>query len=297
MPRAKRNPADAAMTVRVVEPVFFPDLSERRALKLASVHRYVARAHFGSWLARTGRPDFTRLVGIFTPLVHVEFAVTDLALDTTTKLRIAGQSRLARVLDGGGDLRHLAREGLWEVTTQDGRDVARARMVNVFTRYDTDPARRRVTELPAELGVGPLPSHVIEVPTLDDLVPRERAPDVREESTRAWHYAETDPNRHVNGMAYLRSLEDFLANALHAQGHDLSRLFEVRVRLVYRKPCFRGEAYRRFAWCRGEAPLVMTAAVLGTDAPEGARPAMAAELTFGLHDETGAEDAAPANGE
>lgn len=297
MPRAEKNPADAPMSVRVVEPVFFPDLSERRALKLASVHRYVARAHFGTWIARTGRPDFTRLAGIFTPLVHVEFAVTDLPLETTTKLRIAGQSRLARVLDAQGGLRHLAREGLWKVTTLDGREVGRARMVNVFTRYDTDPARRRVTELPPELGVGPLPSHVIEVPTLEDLVPPGRAADVREGITRAWHYAETDPNRHVNGMAYLRSLEDFLANALHSQGHDLSRLYETRVRLVYRKPCFRGESYHRFAWCRGEAPLVMTAAVLGADAAEGARPAMAAELTFGLHDEETADHAAAGKGE
>ena len=43
MSRAKGNPADAAVSVRVVEPIHFPDLSERRALKLSAVHRYVAR--------------------------------------------------------------------------------------------------------------------------------------------------------------------------------------------------------------------------------------------------------------
>jgi hypothetical protein len=293
MARAKQNPADAALSVRVVEPVHFPDLSERRALKLATVHRYVARAHFGTWLARTGRPDFARLTGVFTPLVHVEFAVTDIPLEPSMKLRVAGQSVLARVLDGAGGLRHIAREGSWTVRTPDGREVARARLVNVFTRYDTDPARRRVTELPAELGLGPLPSRTIEVPTLDDLVPTGRPPEDRDDEPRVWHYGETDPNRHVNGMAYLRSLEEYLATALHRRGHDLARLYEVRARLVYRKPCFRGQVYRRLAWCRGEAPLVMTAAVVGADARDGERPAMAAELTFGLHDPPAAAPAAP----
>jgi hypothetical protein len=285
VPRPERNPADAALSVRAVEPVHFPDLSERRALKLAAVHRYVARAHFGTWLARTGRPDFARLTGVFTPLVHVEFAVTDVPLEPSTKLRVSGRSLLARVLGEDGGLRHIAREGTWTVRTPDGREVARARLVNVFTRYDADPARRRVTELPAELGLGLLPSRTIEVPTLDDLVPPGRAPDCRDAEPRVWHYGETDPNRHVNGMAYLRTLEEHLATSLHGRGHDLARLYEVRARLVYRKPCFRGRAYHRLAWCLGEAPLVMTAAVLGADARPGERPAMAAELTFGLHDE------------
>jgi hypothetical protein len=221
---------------------------------------------------------------VFTPLVHVEFAVTDITLEPAMKLRVSGQSVLARVLDREGGLRHIAREGSWTVRTPDGREVARARLVNVFTRYDVDPARRRVTELPPELGLGSLPSRTIEVPTLDDLVPAGRPPDTRDESPRVWHYGETDPNRHVNGMAYLRTLEEYLATALHERGHDLGRLYEVRARLVYRKPCFRGQAYHRLGWCRGEAPLVMTAGVIGADARASDRPAMAAELTFGLHD-------------
>lgn len=284
MARTARNPADAALHVRVTEPVHFPDLSERRALKLVAVHRTVARAHFGTWLARIGRPDFGKLTGIFTPLVHIELAVSDLPLETTTRLRVAGRSVLARVLDARGRLRHLAREGLWKVTTLDGRRVAEARLVNVFTRYDPDPARRRVTELPPELGLGQLPDRIIEVPTLDDLVPPERPADLREDAVRAWHYSETDPNRHVNGMAYLRNLEDYLLQALHEQGHDAHRLFPTRARVVYRKPCFRGETYRRLGWCRGEAPLVLSAAVIAPDAPPGTRPAMAAELSFGLHE-------------
>jgi len=224
MSRAKGNPADAAVSVRVVEPIHFPDLSERRALKLSAVHRYVARAHFGTWLARTGRPDFARLTGVFTPLVHVDFGVTDVPLEPSTRLRVAGRSRLARVLGRDGALRHIAREGSWTIRTSDGREVGRARLVNVFTRYDVDPARRRVTELPPELGLGLLPSNTIEVPTLDDLVPPGRAAEAREEEPRVWHYGETDPNRHVNGMAYLRALEDYLAAPMIA---DPLRKFDI----------------------------------------------------------------------
>jgi hypothetical protein len=230
---------------------------------------------------------------VFTPLVHVDFAVTDIPLEPSARLRVAGESRLARVLDGEGGLRHIARQGSWTIRTSDGREVARARLVNVFTRYDVDPARRRVTELPPELGLGPLPSNTIDVPTLEDLVPPERAAECRDEEPRVWHYGETDPNRHVNGMAYLRTFEEQLATILHRRGHDLTRVYEVRARLVFRKPCFRGQGYRRLAWCRGESPLMMTAAVVAADAREGERPAVAAELTFGLHEETGVAAAAP----
>jgi hypothetical protein len=38
---------------------------------------------------------------------------------------------------------------------------------------------------------------------------------------------------------------------------------------------------------------MMTAAVVAADAREGERPAVAAELTFGLHEETGVAAAAP----
>lgn len=284
MSRPARNPADAPLHVRVVEPVHFPDLSERRALKLTAVHRTVARAHFGTWIARTGRPDFASLTGVFTPLAHIDLSVTDLPLETTARLRVSGTSVLGRVLDADGRLRHLAREGHWKVSTLDGRAVAEARLVNVFTRYDPDPARRRITELPPELGLGPLPSRTIAMPTLDDLAPTDRTAELRDTESRVWHYSETDPNRHVNGMAYLKNLEDYLLQALHQRGHDAARLFPTRARVVYRKPCFRGETYQRLAWVRGEAPLVVTAAVIGSAAPPATRPAMAAELSFGLHE-------------
>ena len=267
------------MSARLVVPVHFPDLTERSALKLAAVLPTVARAHFARWHARMGRAE--RAERIFTPLVHVEVAVTDVPIDPSSRLRISGRSRLGRVLDTAGEIRMLVREGAWRVAAADGREVARARLVNAFARDDEDPARRRVTELPTGFGLGSRPSRVVEVPGTADLVPETRSPDLTDRAERVWHYGQTDPNRHVNASAYLRSLEEFAATELHRLGHDLRRAYPRRARLVYRKPCFRGQPYRRVGWLVGEAPLVVAAAVVPPGA--GARPAVAAELSYALH--------------
>ncbi|HEY8516726.1 MAG TPA: hypothetical protein VIS07_14555 [Candidatus Binatia bacterium] len=283
--RSGGNPADLVLTARLREPVRFTDLSERMALKLSALSGYLSRAHFDSWHRRIGAPDFANFTGLFTPLYQVDLEVTDIALEPRAMLVVRGHSHLARSLDANGETRHVAREGVYTVSREDGALVGRARFVNVFTRYDEDPAKRRVTELPSELGLGRTPSRVIDLLTVDKLVPASRPADFAEEEPRVWHYTQTDPNRHVNGMEYLRSMEDFVSCALAARGHDLRKLFPARARLVYRKPCFRGETYRRRAWFRGEAPLVLAGAFSkGDDAPD-ARPAVAVELTLGSHDE------------
>jgi len=173
-----------------------------------------------------------------------------------------------------------------------GTVVARARLANVFTRYDADPAKRRVTTLPASLGIGDAPSRLTELPEIEVLAPAARAPDFAETGTHVWHYGQTDANRHVNGVEYLRVMETWIADVLHGRGHDLRRGFFARARIVYRKPCFRGEGYRRAAWVRGEAPLVMTGVFHKEGDPPEARPAVAVELTLGLHDDAagGSED-------
>jgi hypothetical protein len=206
-------------------------------------------------------------------------------------LVVRGHSHLARVLDASGETRHVAREGIYTLAREDGATVGRARFVNVFTRYDADPARRRVTELPPHLGLGRSPSRVIDVPTLEKLLPEGRPPDFTEDASRVWHYTQTDPNRHVNGMEYLRSMEDFVSCALAARGHDLCGLFPARARLVYRKPCFRGEGYRRRAWFRGEAPLSLAGAFSKAGDAEAAPPAVGVELTLGTHERSAPEGA------
>lgn len=290
MPRAAgtpRNPADFVLSTRLREPVRFTDLSERLAVKLSALPGYLSRAHFEAWHRRVGAPDFADFSSVFTPLVYVDVEVTDLPLGSPTMrgdLRVRGRTYLGKNVDAAGAVRRLAREGSYEVTTGKGEPVGRARFLNVFTRYDADPARRRVTELPPEMGLGTVPSRLVDVPEVGDVVPAgERAPDFADREPCVWHYTQTDANRHVNSMEYLRSMEDFVACALAARGHDLRALYPARARILYRKPCFRGERYGRVAWLRGESPLVVAGAFRKHGDRPDALPAVAIELTFGVH--------------
>ncbi len=281
---AQRNPADLVLRARYRETVLFPDLTERLGLRLSSILTYTARAHFGLWHKKVGGTDFTNPSGVFTPLVAVELETTDVPVQPWQPFRVHGETYLAKTLDEHGRVRQLLREGRHTVHDAAGTVVARAKLSNVFTRYDPDPARRRVTELPSELRLGSAPSRVTRLLDVDALVPAGRRPDFVEHGERVWHYGQTDANRHVNGMEYLRSMELFVADALNAAGHDLGRLFFSRARIVYRKPSFRGEGYRRCAWFRGEAPLVVVGAFHKAADPPEARPAVAVELTMGQHE-------------
>ncbi len=286
MPSRRKNPADIVLRARLRETVHFPDLTERSALRLSSIAAYTAQAHFGIWHKKLGSPDFTRPDAVYTPLVHVELEATDVRVDPREPFHVHGETFLAKTLDDGGTIRHLVREGRHTVMRPDGTIVARARLMNVFTRYDADPARRRVAELPPEMNIGTAPSRVTTLPDIETLVPPDREPDFTESAPHVWHYGQTDANRHVNGMEYLRSMELYVADVLHAAGHDLRRLYFGHARIVYRKPCFRGEGYRRLAWFRGEAPLTIAGAFVKADDGAGGRPAAAVELTLGLHEGT-----------
>ena len=279
-----KNPADIVLRARLREIVHFPDLTERLALRLSSINVYTAQAHFGIWHKKLGSPDLTKPDAVYTPLVHVELEATDVRVDPRQPFHVHGETFLAKTLADDGQVRHLVREGRHTVMRPDGTVVATARLMNVFTRYDPDPARRRVTELPPELNLGSAPSRTTTLPDIDMLVPGDRAADFVESDARVWHYGQTDANRHVNGMEYLRAMELFLADVLHGAGHDLRRLYFTRARIVYRKPFFRGEGYRRRAWFVGEAPLALAGAFFkAADGPD-ARPAAAVELTLAQHD-------------
>lgn len=278
-----RNPADVVLRSRYRETVLFPDLTERLALRLSSIVTYTAKAHFGVWHKKMGGPDFTNPTGVFTPLVVVELEVTDVPVTPWQPFLVRGETHLAKTVDDQGAVRQLVREGQHAVYDLAGALVARAKLTNVFTRYDPDPARRRVISLPPEWGMGDTPSRVTTLLDVDALVPTDRPPDFVEERDRVWHYGQTDANRHVNGMEYLRMMEVFVADALHGAGHDLRRLYFARARIVYRKPCFRGEGYRRVAWRHGEGGFVVAGAFRKAADPPGTRPAVAVELTMGQH--------------
>lgn len=284
--KAAPQPADRVLRARLRETVRFPDLSERRALKLAAISHYTSRAHFGIWHRRVHGPDFTHLTGIFTPLVYVGLEASDVVLDPQQPLDVHGETYLAQIPDAAGNVDRLVREGRHTLLCRQGGAqivVGRAELMNMFTRYDTDPARRRVTELPPELGLGRAPSRVAQLPTIETLVPLGRRPEFTDAEGRVWHYGQTDPNRHVSGMEYLRTMEDYVADVLQRQGQDMRRLYYSRARVVYRKPCFRGETYRRVAWICGEAPLVIAGAFYKEDDFPDGRPAVAVELTLSQH--------------
>jgi hypothetical protein len=279
-----RNPADRVVRTRLRETLHFPDLTERLTLRLAAVPRYTARSHFAPWHKILGMPDFAGGTGVFTPLTYVELVVDDVRCDLGGTLHVRGESGLARILAPDGSVRHLVRDGRHEVHRADGTRIGVGRYVNTFTRYDPDPARRRVVTLPASLGLGEAPSRTTAAPGVDDLLPAGRPADVRDAAPEVWHLGQTDANRHVNGMAYLQVLEAFAASALFARGDDLRRRWASRARIVYRKPCFRGEAYRRIAWLGdGEPRVVVAAIVKESDGPD-ARPAVVVELTMPAHD-------------
>lgn len=283
MATVRRNP-DRVVRARIRQPLHFPDMSERFTLRLVGVERYVARAHFEPWHKVLGRPDFQNMTGVFSPLTYVEIAVDDVPCHLDGRLEVVGEGFLGKTLRPDGTLRHLVRDGHHEVRRLDGARVASSRMVNTFTRYHPDPAQRRVEDVLAILGFPAAPSRVVAVPALHDLVP-DRAPDVEDPVTHVWHLGHTDVNRHVNGMEYVRTLEHFLADVLHADGADLRRLWAVRARIVFRKPCFRGEAHRRVAWRTGD-PRVLVGAVRKAADPPDAPPAAAVEITWGEHPPT-----------
>ena len=120
----------------------------------------------------------------------------------------------------------------------------------------------------------------INIPVVESMADFARKPDFTDSESHVWHYGHTDPNRHVNGTAYLRAMEEFLADSLKRAGHDLARLYFARTRVVYRKPCFRGEGYRRAAWFRSEAPLTLTGAFIKEGEPTGSPTTAAGSCTL-----------------
>ena len=109
--RTQRNPADGVLRARLKEELRFPDLTERRALKLSAVLHYTSRAHFGLWHRRMGGPDFNAHTGIFTPLFLVEIETTDVSLNPLAALQVRGETYLAKTLDPAGEVDHIIREG------------------------------------------------------------------------------------------------------------------------------------------------------------------------------------------
>jgi hypothetical protein len=80
-------------------------------------------------------------------------------------------------------------------------------------------------------------------------------------------------------------MESYLVHVMHARGWDLRAGHFSRARIVYRKPCFRGDPYRRVAWWCDEDPPRVVGAIHTTADAMPALPAVAVELTIGTHED------------
>src|SRR5262249_3322649 len=197
---------------------------ERQSIRLSAISHYAGRSHFEPWGKITGGlHDHSNPNGVFTPLVYVELETTDVPCDPHGRVEVRGESRLARTEDATGAIRQLIRQGRHTILDSHGTMLGRALMVNVFTRYHVEPGSRRVTELPPELGLGTVPSRITELVEMDSMIDLSREPDFAETQVHVWHYGDTDPNRHVNGGTYVRTMDAYIADVLHHAGHDLRR--------------------------------------------------------------------------
>jgi hypothetical protein len=137
------------------------------------------------------------------------------------------------------------------------------------------------------MGLGELPSREIRPFDLDDVlaVPEgfTGGEPLADREAHVWTYQQTDPNRHIHAMEYVRVMEAFAADELARRGRSPEGYFFARARVVFRRPCFTGEWFRRtarrFTGADGEE-LLIGSIHAGRDAegPFAGRPAAVVQL-------------------
>lgn len=263
--------ADTVFHRRFSVPYTFDEISERGALKLTSVLRVTAPRHFDLWRSEIGGPDFFEKTGLFIPIVAFDLFVTDHPIHLGADFEVDITIRLGRQLDDRGAVRRLLSESVGEVHSIHSRTgervlVARNIKHNVMSRNDTDPAVRRVTELPPSMNLGSHPERVLSFPSVSELcAPPEDGSQVAsfaDSEPRVWSYQQTDMNRHIHAMEYVRMLDLFATRHLAALDYSPRDHLIERARVAFRKPCFTGEEYRcagRLFSAPGDAPMVVCA--------------------------------------
>jgi len=292
-PERQRDP-DAEFVGTFREPPAFEDLSERMAVKLTSMLRLTGPPHYELWQREIGGPHFKERTGQFLPIYHLDVEVTDAPIETRQMLDVAVRIRLGKEIGADGRVERLLSEADTELTapTAAGGRVrlGRTRKQSIFTRADPDPARRRVTTLHPSFGLGELPRRELRAVKPDELL----APpaDGRHLGalgpgpSHAWSYQQTDPNRHVHAMEYLRVVEAFATTELARAGRLPADYLIARARIVFRRPCFSGEWYRVTGerWAvpgpGGEEIVAAVHPIAGPDAAPTGRPATIVRLAI-----------------
>jgi len=239
----------------------FEDLSERFSLKLHSILRYSGRFHYTLWEREVIGPDLFERTGQFAPIYSMEMQVTDEPLDMREPFVVETAIRLGRTVDAAGRTTRIVSqaEQRLSATSPDGRvvEAGRIRKHSIFTRPAGDQKeQRRVTARHERLGLGPEPPRVVTLVSVMELSaphacfePDSERPAVAfdDERPHVWGYEQTDPNRHVHAMDYVKVFETFGWDHLADHGVSAADHFYDSCRIVFRAPCFRGERYLRRA--------------------------------------------------
>jgi hypothetical protein len=247
--------ADTVFRSSSTAPFAFDDLSERSALKLTSLLRITAPRHFRLLHDEVLGVRFFREAGQFTPIYSVDLRVSDAPLAWDSDFHVDVEMRLARQSNADASVRRLLVDSVARVTGRSASGgehvlLGETHKVCIFSRNDPDPGRRRVVDLHASAGLGALPTTELSPTTVDELVAppesfRRDGADCVDSEAHVWSYQQTDPNRHVHAMDYVRSLDLFATDQLALRGRSPAQYFFDRARVVFRKPCFCGELYRR----------------------------------------------------
>lgn len=282
--------------------VAWEDLTERWSFKLHSTLRYTGRFHYALWENEIVGPDFFEETGQFAPIYSMEIEVSDDPLDMRERLTVETRVRLGRTVDAAGDTTRIVSQAEQKIRgrSREGREVDVCRLLkhSVFTRPEGPKEERRVRELHASLGLGPTPPHRMSLLSVLDLsVPpadfhphvERRAFEALDPEPRVWGYEQTDPNRHVHAMDYVKVMESFGWDHLHRAGISAGNHYYDGCRILFRAPCFRGEPYL----CKGRFEPrddrsggggLMLGQILkaGEDGKprEPARPAVVVQLSF-----------------
>ncbi len=278
----------------------FEDLSERFSLKLHSILRYSGRFHYTLWEREVIGPDFFERTGQFAPIYSMEMQVTDEPLDMREPLVVETTIRLGRTVDAAGRTTRIVSQAEQRLSgmSGDGRgvEVGRIRKHSIFTRPAGEKEQRRVAALHESLGLGSEPPRTLSLLTVVELSaphagfdpdPDRPAVTFGDERPHVWGYEQTDPNRHVHAMDYVKVFETFGWDHLADHGVGAADHFYDACRIVFRAPCFRGERYLRHARfeprdsSRGAGGLILGR--LLKVGPEGkpadpSRPAVAIQL-------------------
>ena len=260
-------------------------------MKLTSLLRLTGRPHYTLWAREIGSPHFKERTGQFIPIYYLDLQVTDVPVGTREALQVDVRIRLGKHLGPDGGVDRLLSEAWTEVSTPtaDGGLVrlGGTHKQAVFTRPHPDPEQRKVRVLHPSIGLGELPSREIRPFEMDDVltVPEgfTGGESFADREAHVWSYQQTDPNRHIHAMEYVRVMEAFGADELARRGLSPAEYFFARARVLFRRPCFTGEWYRRtarrFIGADGEELLIGAIHVVPDPrAPAAGRPAAAVQL-------------------